>query len=102
MTSRGRSAPLEGRQGERLVRRHERPAATGVEPLRDRAAERAPCGRDGLVGALGCNLQGDGEARAPRELSDQVVEHGDARRDVRGALVRERDAHAGLRLGHYG
>jgi hypothetical protein len=42
--------PFERRRGERLVGGDERPAASGVEPLGDCAAEGAPGGRDRLVG----------------------------------------------------
>ena len=43
------------------------------------------------------DLERDPQAAAAGELADEVVEHGQARRDGRLALGRELDPHAGLR-----
>ena len=73
--------------------------APRLRSARANAPRAPPGGDDRLVGAVGRHLERDLEPAGARELADQVVEHGQAGRDVHAALGCERDAHAAGVLG---
>src|SRR5581483_11368961 len=67
------------------------------EERRERLAEPARGRRHLLVRALRRDLERDPQARSPRELAHEVVEHRQTRRDARRPLVVELDANRPVR-----
>src|SRR5918994_5070222 len=80
---------LEDDLGERLVGRHERRAVAGhpraAEHVRERLPERGAGGGDLSLAFAGRQLEPELEAAAAGELGEEMVEDGDAGRDVRRA-----------------
>jgi hypothetical protein len=99
----GTVAHLERDVRERLRGRDDGGAVTaravGAQRLGKRLAERAAGGADLFARVTGRNLEREVERRVLGEQLQQMIEHGDARGDVRHALAGDGDAHLGARFG---
>ena len=97
---------LERSRGERLVGGHECPAGCGgsgrAQPLEEGAPERLARSTCRGVSAARRDLERQLEPGRPHELGDEVIQHRQAGRHVRGSRLGQRQTDACLRLAHRG